>query len=425
MPLAHQSKLAGSPVASARSTPSRPTSKSCRPPPPHTQLQEHAATVSEKIEEAQRRRLEKEQAGPPPKKVVAVSALEKAQAAARKEADWRAGAAERAAVVREQRMAQLAEAEAEEAAERAREAAQSAAIERHAAEQREAETRQRAQAEREATRMTEVAAAEAALDPFGSMWRNVRRPETPSGDGSVNAGAAAAGGTGRRLASASHSGDSIENGNRLGERPVVRQSKIYRQNESGNSMKAALGHDDLKWETDHLQGVFAGQGVYDAESNATCTVAKSDQAHRAPPKQKSHLSKSPAAGVKGGGSGSIPRDDTSAALGPLQQAAAARKAKLDKMKGAQHSLRGGTSPHPASPRPPSARSREPRGASEPHVGDLSSAAAYGYDRGSQGPIPAAAPSALERMQLLKGLFDDGLVTQAEFDAKRAAIIDAL
>ena len=63
----------------------------------------------------------------------------------------------------------------------------------------------------------------------------------------------------------SHVGNSIENGNRLGERPVVRQSKLYRQNESGNAMKAALGHDELKWETDALQGVFAGrQGLYDA-----------------------------------------------------------------------------------------------------------------------------------------------------------------
>jgi hypothetical protein len=38
---------------------------------------------------------------------------------------------------------------------------------------------------------------------------------------------------------------------------------------------------------------------------------------------------------------------------------------------------------------------------------------------------ATAPSALERMQLVKSLLDDGLITQMEFDAKRAAILDAL
>lgn len=62
-------------------------------------------------------------------------------------------------------------------------------------------------------------------------------------------------------------GGGIENGNRLGNRPVVRQSKIYRQNESGNAMKSLMGHDDLSWDTEKQQGVFAGQSVYDAEKH--------------------------------------------------------------------------------------------------------------------------------------------------------------
>jgi hypothetical protein len=59
---------------------------------------------------------------------------------------------------------------------------------------------------------------------------------------------------------------SIENGNRLGARPVVRQSKLYRHNESGNTMKNLLGHQDLAWNEEQQEGVFAGQSVYDART---------------------------------------------------------------------------------------------------------------------------------------------------------------
>ena len=60
----------------------------------------------------------------------------------------------------------------------------------------------------------------------------------------------------------------IENGNRLGERPVVRQSKFFRENESGNQMKNILGHDNLSWDADKQQGVFQGQSVYDGRTQA-------------------------------------------------------------------------------------------------------------------------------------------------------------
>ena len=56
----------------------------------------------------------------------------------------------------------------------------------------------------------------------------------------------------------------IESGNKLGSRPVVRQSKLYREHESGNTMKALFGHDHLSWKTEEQEGVFTGQGVYDA-----------------------------------------------------------------------------------------------------------------------------------------------------------------
>ena len=61
-------------------------------------------------------------------------------------------------------------------------------------------------------------------------------------------------------------GQSIEVGNRLGSRPTVRQSKIYRTNESGNAMKDALGHGHLAWDAEKQQGCFAGQSVYDAST---------------------------------------------------------------------------------------------------------------------------------------------------------------
>ena len=59
---------------------------------------------------------------------------------------------------------------------------------------------------------------------------------------------------------------SIERGNRLGSRPVVRQSKIYRELESGNQMKGLLGRDNLAWDPSQQEGVFQGQTVYDMSS---------------------------------------------------------------------------------------------------------------------------------------------------------------
>lgn len=336
--------------SSVRTTPSsRPTT-----PPANAA---NVAAVRDKIEAAQRRRLEREAAGAPPRKEVVVSAIEMAQEAARREEKWRAGAAERAAAVHEQRMAQLAEAEAEAAAERALEAARCAAAEVEA----------------------KAAAADAALDPLGT---NDRRPVTPP---------AAAGSTRRQLQGMSHVGNSIENGNSLGERPVVRQSKIYRQNESGNAMKAALGHDELKWEIDALQGVFAGQGVYDAESNSMIVKANTQPPHATKPTPRPK-SETPSLVANSGGAGSkdasIVRDEPPA-LGALQQAAAARKAKLYGARNTRSEV----------------------------------AASVSYRAPSE--ALSTAPSALERMQLVKSLLDDGLITQMEFDAKRAAILDAL
>lgn len=60
-----------------------------------------------------------------------------------------------------------------------------------------------------------------------------------------------------------HAGASMETGNTLGNnRSVVRQSRKFRENESGNAMKSLLGSDHLAWDTVNKQGVFAGQRAY-------------------------------------------------------------------------------------------------------------------------------------------------------------------
>lgn len=54
--------------------------------------------------------------------------------------------------------------------------------------------------------------------------------------------------------------------NRLGNKPCVRQSRTYRQNESGNAMKELMGMGNLCWDTNKLQGVFKGD-AYNADSD--------------------------------------------------------------------------------------------------------------------------------------------------------------
>lgn len=52
-------------------------------------------------------------------------------------------------------------------------------------------------------------------------------------------------------------------GNTLGDRSCVRQSKLYRKYESGNDVKSILGSDNLCWDTEKLQGAYKGQRAYD------------------------------------------------------------------------------------------------------------------------------------------------------------------
>lgn len=52
-------------------------------------------------------------------------------------------------------------------------------------------------------------------------------------------------------------------GNTLGDRACVRQSKLYRMHESGNDIKSILGTPHLCWDTRQKQGAYEGQAVYD------------------------------------------------------------------------------------------------------------------------------------------------------------------
>ena len=54
-------------------------------------------------------------------------------------------------------------------------------------------------------------------------------------------------------------------GNVIGDKPCVRQSRLYREHCGGNAMKALLGQDDLAWDLTKLEGAYKGQRVHDGE----------------------------------------------------------------------------------------------------------------------------------------------------------------
>jgi len=64
-------------------------------------------------------------------------------------------------------------------------------------------------------------------------------------------------------------GETQNQGNILGDRPCVRQSKLMREHDGGNHMKDILGQTDLKWKTDRLEGAYEGQQVHDGLKQPT------------------------------------------------------------------------------------------------------------------------------------------------------------
>jgi hypothetical protein len=59
-------------------------------------------------------------------------------------------------------------------------------------------------------------------------------------------------------------GQTQNQGNILGDRPCVRQSATFRRNESGNEMKAIMGHSGtaMMWDLKNQQGVYRGKTAW-------------------------------------------------------------------------------------------------------------------------------------------------------------------
>lgn len=51
--------------------------------------------------------------------------------------------------------------------------------------------------------------------------------------------------------------------NHLGDRPCVRQSRLYREHCGGNAMKELMGQSSLKWDTTKQEGAYKGKAVFD------------------------------------------------------------------------------------------------------------------------------------------------------------------
>lgn len=70
-------------------------------------------------------------------------------------------------------------------------------------------------------------------------------------------------------------------GNSLGDRPAVRQSKLYRTHESGNNMKSLLGTSHLSWDENRQQGAYQGRPVFDHNRDNGAQRSGAYQRHRA------------------------------------------------------------------------------------------------------------------------------------------------
>lgn len=73
-------------------------------------------------------------------------------------------------------------------------------------------------------------------------------------------------------------------GNSLGDRACVRQSKLYRVHESGNNVKSLLGTSHLCWDQNQTQGAYEGRNVYDHTEDDPLRVNYSHAAAQENPK---------------------------------------------------------------------------------------------------------------------------------------------
>ena len=83
-------------------------------------------------------------------------------------------------------------------------------------------------------------------------------------------------------------GQTQNQGNQLGDRPCVRQSRINREHMGGNAMKEMLGQDSLKWNTNAQEGAYAGRNVWSQDNgyNGNNQQQQQQQQQQAPPPQQ-------------------------------------------------------------------------------------------------------------------------------------------
>ena len=76
----------------------------------------------------------------------------------------------------------------------------------------------------------------------------------------------------------------LEVGNMLGDRSCVRQSRSFREYESGNNVKGLLGTGHLAWDVHKKQGAYEGATVYDArEQQPPQFLQQGEQRQQKPP----------------------------------------------------------------------------------------------------------------------------------------------
>jgi hypothetical protein len=81
----------------------------------------------------------------------------------------------------------------------------------------------------------------------------------------------------------------IEVGNTLGDRSSVRQSRYFRQYESGNAVKGLLGTPHLQWDETKKQGAYEGHTVYEGdEYTAVAHPQHGRRANQQPPRPPAH-----------------------------------------------------------------------------------------------------------------------------------------
>lgn len=149
------------------------------------------------------------------------------------------------------------------------------------------------------------------------------------------------------------------------------------------------------------QGVFAGQGVYDAETE-TRTSARA--APSPPASGRGSDSGGAKAPLRRQGSARGARPSAGAKGRPVRSASRERNLKVEVI--------GGQTPPPV-PQPVQA------------IGGQA-AVAFTADGSQEAAAEDERPrTALERMRELKELLDDGLLSQGEYEAKRLAILNDL